>query len=226
MIIGIISYFLLLATDHCVQSGGGQQQSITDQEMKQLLVNIHDMMKQIVASQQTNTVLASALPASDSYGNPLASTSSLPSSSNRAPDSYGVAQAAPISGASPSASSSSRPTSNAPDSYGVAKASPISGSTKSSSAPSSYSAAVSSSSPGVSSDEPVILSTYQQINSALRRYRDTLQHNQQEEDAGNLVNIVFRSDRISSVYIVSKWVVGCWLVTLFLNLFILSVVVL
>ena len=193
MIIGIISYFPLLATDHCVQSGGGQQQSITDQEMKQLLVNIHDMMKQIVASQQTNTVLASALPASDSYGNPLASTSSLPSSSssNRAPDSYGVAQAAPISGASPSASSSSRPTSNAPDSYGVAKAAPISGSSSSSSPPSSYSAAVSSSSPGVSSDEPVILSTYQQINSALRRYRDTLQHNQQEEDAGNLVNIAF-----------------------------------
>ena len=192
MIIGIISYFLLLATDHCVQSGGGQQQSITDQEMKQLLVNIHDMMKQIVASQQTNTVLASALPASDSYGNPLASTSSLPSSSssNRAPDSYGVAQAAPISGASPSASSSSRPTSNAPDSYGVAKAAPISGSSSSSSPPSSYSAAVSPSS-GVSSDEPVILSTYQQINSALRRYRDTLQHNQQEEDAGNLVNIAF-----------------------------------
>ena len=193
MIIRIISYFHLLATDHCVQSGGGQQQSITDQEMKQLLVNIHDMMKQIVASQQTNTVLASALPASDSYGNPLASTSSLPSSSssNRAPDSYGVAQAAPISGASPSASSSSssRPASNsnAPDSYGVAKAAPISGS---SSAPSSYSAAVSPSS-GVSSDEPVILSTYQQINSALRRYRDTLQHNQQEEDAGNLVNIAF-----------------------------------
>ena len=191
MIIGIISYFLLLATDHCVQSGGGQQQSITDQEMKQLLVNIHDMMKQIVASQQTNTVLASALPASDSYGNPLASTSSLPSSSssNRAPDSYGVAQAAPISGASPSASSSSssRPASNAPDSYGVAKAAPISGS---SSPPSSYSATVASSS-GVSSDEPVILSTYQQINSALRRYRDTLQHNKQEEVAGNLVNIAY-----------------------------------
>ena len=195
MIIRIISYFHLLATDHCVQSGGGQQQSITDQEMKQLLVNIHDMMKQIVASQQTNTVLASALPASDSYGNPLASTSSLPSSSssNRAPDSYGVAQAAPISGASPSvsSSSSSKPASNAPDSYGVAKAAPISGSSSSSSPPSSYSAAVSSSSPGVSSDEPVILSTYQQINSALRRYRDTLQHNQQEEDAGNLVNIAF-----------------------------------
>ena len=196
MIIGIISYIPLLATDHCVQSGGGQQQSITDQEMKQLLVNIHDMMKQIVASQQTNTVLASALPASDSYGNPLASTSSLPSSStsNRAPDSYGVAQAAPISGASPSASSSSssRPASNsnAPDSYGVAKAAPISGSSSSSSPPSSYSAAVASSS-GVSSDEPVILSTYQQINSALRRYRDTLQHNQQEEDAGNLVNIAY-----------------------------------
>ena len=200
MIIGIISYFPLLATDHCVQSGGGQQQSITDQEMKQLLVNIHDMMKQIVASQQTNTVLASALPASDSYGNPLttpvSSTSSSPSSSssNRAPDSYGVAQAAPISGATPSASSSSssRPASNsnAPDSYGVAKAAPISGSSSSSSAPSSYSAAVASSS-GVSSDEPVILSTYQQINSALRRYRDTLQHNQQEEDAGNLVNIAY-----------------------------------
>ena len=198
MIIGIISYFPLLATDHCVQSGGGQQQSITDQEMKQLLVNIHDMMKQIVASQQTNTVLASALPASDSYGNPLttpvSSTSSSPSSSssNRAPDSYGVAQAAPISGASSSVASSSRPASNsnAPDSYGVAKAAPISGSSSSSSPPSSYSAAVSSSS-GVSSDEPVILSTYQQINSALRRYRDTLQHNQQEEDAGNLVNIAY-----------------------------------
>ena len=185
--------FLFPSPDHCVQSGGGQQQSITDQEMKQLLVNIHDMMKQIVASQQTNTVLASALPASDSYGNPLASTSSLPSSSssNKAPDSYGVAQAAPISGASPSASSS-RPASNsnAPDSYGVAKAAPISGSSSSSSAPSSYSAAVASSS-GVSSDEPVILSTYQQINSALRRYRDTLQHNKQEEVAGNLVNIAY-----------------------------------
>ena len=190
--------FLFPSPDHCVQSGGGQQQSITDQEMKQLLVNIHDMMKQIVASQQTNTVLASALPASDSYGNPLttpvSSTSSSPSSSssNRAPDSYGVAQAAPISGASPSASSSSssRPASNAPDSYGVAKAAPISGSSSSSSPPSSYSAAVASSS-GVSSDEPVILSTYQQINSALRRYRDTLQHNKQEEVAGNLVNIAY-----------------------------------
>ena len=189
--------FLFPSPDHCVQSGGGQQQSITDQEMKQLLVNIHDMMKQIVASQQTNTVLASALPASDSYGNPLttpvSSTSSSPSSSssNRAPDSYGVAQAAPISGASPSASSS-RPASNsnAPDSYGVAKAAPISGSSSSSSPPSSYSAAVSPSS-GVSSDEPVILSTYQQINSALRRYRDTLQHNKQEEVAGNLVNIAY-----------------------------------
>ena len=190
--------FLFPSPDHCVQSGGGQQQSITDQEMKQLLVNIHDMMKQIVASQQTNTVLASALPASDSYGNPLttpvSSTSSSPSSSssNRAPDSYGVAQAAPISGASSSVASSSRPASNsnAPDSYGVAKAAPISGSSSSSSPPSSYSAAVSSSS-GVSSDEPVILSTYQQINSALRRYRDTLQHNKQEEVAGNLVNIAY-----------------------------------
>ena len=28
---------------------------------------------------------------------------------------------------------------------------------------------------------------------------------------------IFRSDRISSVYIVSKWVVGFWLVTLFQN---------
>ena len=37
---------------------------------------------------------------------------------------------------------------------------------------------------------------------------------------------IFRSDRISSVYIVSKWVVGCGLVTLFQNLLILSVAVL
>ena len=39
-------------------------------------------------------------------------------------------------------------------------------------------------------------------------------------------DLIFRSDRISSVYIVSKWVVGCGLVTLFQNLLILSVVVL
>ena len=36
----------------------------------------------------------------------------------------------------------------------------------------------------------------------------------------------FRSGRISSVYIVGCWLVGCGWVTLFQNLFILSVVVL
>ena len=41
---------------------------------------------------------------------------------------------------------------------------------------------------------------------------------------GNPIKQVLRSGRISSVYIVSKWVVGCGLlVTLFLNLWILSV---
>lgn len=163
-------------------SGNG---NISDQEMKQLLVSIHDMMKQIVATQQANAIIASSIP-------------SPSSSSSSAPDSYGTPQASPISGSAPSSyggpvtsgasvitspsssvpsssgvsntysspSSSSRPPASAPTDY-------ISPSASSSNAPDSYGNPQSSVISGSSSsiDDPVIQSTYQQLNSILRTYR-------------------------------------------------------
>ena len=151
-------YYLYIQT----QSGNGN--NISDQEMKQLLVNIHEMMKQIVATQQTNTVLASvalqagsSASAPDSYGNPLGST---------------------ISSSSSSTSSASTPVNSAPDSYGNPVAQPIStsvaSSPSSSSSVSSSSASTSYNSPGSSTavnDDPVILSTYQQLSTVLRQLR-------------------------------------------------------
>ena len=138
------------------QSGNGN--NISDQEMKQLLVNIHEMMKQIVATQQTNTVLASvALQAG---------------SSASAPDSYGNPLGSPIS-----SSSASTPVNSAPDSYGNPVAQPISTSVASSPSSSSVSASSASNSynsPGSSAavtDDPVILSTYQQLSTVLRQLR-------------------------------------------------------
>jgi len=165
-------------------SGNG---NISDQEMKQLLVSIHDMMKQIVATQQANAIIAS----------------SIPSPSSSAPDSYGTPQASPISGSAPSSyggpvtsgassgysgpssssvtsssgvsntysnpsSSSSRLPASAPTDY-------VSPSASSSSAPDSYgnpqSSVITGSSSSSSIDDPVIQSTYQQLNSILRTYR-------------------------------------------------------
>ena len=163
--------------------------------MKELLVSIHDMMKQIVATQQANAIIASSIPspssgssAPDSYGNPLASPISGSASSNyggpvtsggsvsassgySGPSSSSVPSSAVSSGASntyssPSASQS-RPPASAPTDYVSPSASP-------SSAPDSYGNPQSSVITGSSSssiDDPVILSTYQQLNSILRTYR-------------------------------------------------------
>ena len=160
--------------------------------MKDLLVSIHDMMKQIVATQQANTIIASSIPSSssssapDSYGTPQASplSESAPSSysspvtsgaSNSASSGYtGPSSSAlpPTSGStntysSPSSSSSFRQPSSAPSGY-------ISPSVLSSSAPDSYGTAQSSVISGSTSslDDPVILSTYQQLNTLLRTYRN------------------------------------------------------
>ena len=165
--------------------------------MKDLLVSIHGMMKQIVATQQANAIIASSIPspsssAPDSYGNPLASpvSGSAPSnygapvtgggsvsassgytgpSSSLVPSS-GVSSGASSSYSSPSASQS-RPPASAPTDY-------VSPSASSSSAPDSYGnpqssviTGSSSSSSSSSIDDPVILSTYQQLNSILRTYR-------------------------------------------------------
>ena len=161
--------------------------------MKNLLVSIHDMMKQIVATQQANAIIASSIPspsssAPDSYGNPLASpisgsapsnygapvTSggsvsassgySGPSSSSSVPSS-GVSSGASSTYSSPTASQS-RPPASAPTDY-------VSPSASSSSAPDTYGNPQSSVITGSSSsiDDPVILSTYQQLNSILRTYR-------------------------------------------------------
>ena len=162
--------------------------------MKDLLVSIHDMMKQIVATQQANAIIASSIPspsssAPDSYGNPLASpvSGSAPSnygapvtsggsvsassgysgpSSSSVPSS-GVSSGASSTYSSPSASQS-RPPASAPTDY-------VSPSASSSSAPDSYgnpqSSVITGSSSSSSIDDPVILSTYQQLNSLLRTYR-------------------------------------------------------
>ena len=162
--------------------------------MKDLLVSIHDMMKQIVATQQANAIIASSIPspsssAPDSYGNPLASpvSGSAPSnygapvtsggsvsassgysgpSSSSVPSS-GVSSGASSTYSSPSASQS-RPPASAPTDY-------VSPSASSSSAPDSYgnpqSSVITGSSSSSSIDDPVILSTYQQLNSILRTYR-------------------------------------------------------
>ena len=159
--------------------------------MKELLVSIHDMMKQIVVTQQANAIIASSIPspssvssAPDSYGNPLASPISGSASSNyggpvtsggsvSASSGYSgpSSSSVPSSGASntyssPSASQS-RPPASAPTDYVSPSASP-------SSAPDSYGNPQSSVIAGSSSssiDDPVILSTYQQLNSILRTYR-------------------------------------------------------
>ena len=59
-------------------------------------------------------------------------------------------------------------------------------------------------------------------NARIRNFLVSLNH---LERVFNVIS-VFRSGRISSVYIVGCWLVGCGWVTLFQNLFILSVVVL
>jgi len=159
--------------DDLFQTQSVNGNNISDQEMKQLLVSIHEMMKQIVATQQTNTVLASVAlqagstgSAPDSYGNPLGSPISSSSSSSTS-----------SSSSSSSSSSARAPSSSAPDSYGNPVAQPISTSVASSPSSSSVSASSASSSynsPGASSavtDDPVILSTYQQLSSVLRQLR-------------------------------------------------------
>ena len=159
---GITSFKIVLFV-HLFQTQSGNGNNISDQEMKQLLVNIHEMMKQIVATQQTNTVLASvALQAG---------------SSASAPDSYGNPLGSPISSSSSSSSSASTPVNSAPDSYGNPVAQPIStsvASSPSSSSVSASSASTSYNSPGSSAavtDDPVILSTYQQLSTVLRQLR-------------------------------------------------------
>ena len=132
------------------------ESSITDYEMKELLVSIHNMMEQIVANTQANS-------APDSYGNPLAppttGSSQGPSSTGAgqgtsAPDSYGNPLGSPIR---------SRPASSSPvsssDSYGLAQAAVIDTQTLG-----SYSS---------TGQDPVIRSTLEQISKALRQYRDT-----------------------------------------------------
>ena len=100
--------------------------------MKQLLVSIHDMMKQIVATQQANPILATATLSSsssapDTYGNPLSSAlSSVPSSSSLAIYNSGSSQGSSVS----SVALQKTPT-GAPDSYGNPLASPISGTSQS-----------------------------------------------------------------------------------------------
>ena len=158
--------------DKLFQTQSVNGNNISDQEMKQLLVSIHEMMKQIVATRQTNSVLASVAlqagstgSAPDSYGNPLGSPISSSSSSS-------------TSSSSSSSSSARAPSSSAPDSYGNPVAQPIStsgaSSPSSSSSVSASSASSSYNSPGASSavtDDPVILSTYQQLSSVLRQLR-------------------------------------------------------
>ena len=133
------------------------ESSITDYEMKELLVSIHNMMEQIVANTQANS-------APDSYGNPLAppttGSSQGPSSTGAgqgtaAPDSYGNPLGSPIR---------SRPASSSPvsssDSYGLAQAAVI----DNTQTVGSYSS---------TGQDPVIRSTLEQISKALRQYRDT-----------------------------------------------------
>ena len=166
------------------QGPGGS--SITDYEMKELLVSIHNMMEQIVANTQANS-------APDSYGNPLAppttGSSQGPSSTGAgrgtsAPDSYGNPLAPPTSGSSqgPSSTGAGQGTA-APDSYGNPLGSPIR------SRPASSSPVSSSDSYGLAQaavidtqtlgsysstgQDPVIRSTLEQISKALRQYRDT-----------------------------------------------------
>ena len=150
------------------QGPGGS--SITDYEMKELLVSIHNMMEQIVANTGSGAVSSAqsaantqANSAPDSYGNPLAppttGSSQGPSSTGAgqgtsAPDSYGNPLGSPIR---------SRPASSSPvsssDSYGLAQAAVIDTQTLG-----SYSS---------TGQDPVIRSTLEQISKALRQYRDT-----------------------------------------------------
>ena len=133
---------------------------MTDYEMKQLLVSIHAMMEQIVAnteSAQVSSAVSSQVSAApDSYGNPLASPISGSAQTNpqvnsevtsgSAPDSYGNPLASPISGASPASSSYAGPSAGGGAGAGA-------GATYTS--------------------DPVIKSTLEQLNKALRQYRDT-----------------------------------------------------
>ena len=147
------------------------ESSITDYEMKELLVSIHNMMEQIVANTGSGAVSSAqsaantqANSAPDSYGNPLApptsGSSQGPSSTGAgqgtaAPDSYGNPLGSPIR---------SRPASSSPvsssDSYGLAQAAVI----DNTQTVGSYSS---------TGQDPVIRSTLEQISKALRQYRDT-----------------------------------------------------
>ena len=149
---------------------GPGESSITDYEMKELLVSIHNMMEQIVANTGSGAVSSAqsaantqANSAPDSYGNPLApptsGSSQGPSNTGAgqgtsAPDSYGNPLGSPIR---------SRPASSSPvsssDSYGLAQAAVIDTQTVG-----SYSS---------TGQDPVIRSTLEQISKALRQYRDT-----------------------------------------------------
>ena len=150
---------------------GPGESSITDYEMKELLVSIHNMMEQIVANTGSGAVSSAqsaantqANSAPDSYGNPLApptsGSSQGPSSTGAgqgtaAPDSYGNPLGSPIR---------SRPASSSPvsssDSYGLAQAAVI----DNTQTLGSYSS---------TGQDPVIRSTLEQISKALRQYRDT-----------------------------------------------------
>jgi len=156
---------------------GPGESSITDYEMKELLVSIHNMMEQIVA----NTGSGAVSSAQAGYGSPQSAANTQ---ANSAPDSYGNPLAPPNTGSSqgPSSTGAVQGTS-APDSYGNPLGSPIR------SRPASSSSVSSSDSYGLAQaavidtqtlgsysstgQDPVIRSTLEQISKALRQYRDT-----------------------------------------------------
>ena len=157
---------------------GPGESSITDYEMKELLVSIHNMMEQIVA----NTGSGAVSSAQAGYGSPQSAANTQ---ANSAPDSYGNPLAPPTSGSSqgPSSTGAGQGTA-APDSYGNPLGSPIRSRPASSSPVSSSDsyglaqAAVIDNTQTVGSysstgQDPVIRSTLEQISKALRQYRDT-----------------------------------------------------
>ena len=137
---------------------------MTDYEMKELLVSIHNMMQQIVANTGSGHVSSgvsssvSSAPAPDSYGNPVASpiTGTSQVNSGSAPDSYGTPLASPISG--------SRPATSSPVPALASYGGPSSSGGGSGGVGGTYSS---------SSSDPVIKSTLEQLTKALRQYRDT-----------------------------------------------------